>query len=386
MELHTDHYAAETSWILEDSKGNVVLEDGVFFNNQVLRVTTCLEDDGVHTLTFFDSYHDGFCCIHGEGYYKVWYDNKLIVDSLGDFVDEISIIIPGGGDLGFIEDLPSSSSSATAEPHIAVLNAFSRENTLQELLDTGYRLDVISNLTMTGLRLDGVPLGVSSDSVVFETDNTGSFVGNMGFSSQQPMVLVDWNQMAEDYATIAFNTGGAAWSLGSLRRGGNYAQSFAAAFTAINAQEIEDDTFSTLSPTMFPTEAVPTADPTAHPTPTATVGNNPPFFNDEEAIIDSSRMSSRDIVGIVVGTLVATALIAFFIHKNRRRVRLENGTVGGSIEEDAQFDSNEDPSIVDDDSFLLPSLAQCMDFAASFRWDNDHDHLVDLSDLAGELA
>eukprot|EP00980_Cylindrotheca_fusiformis_P016296 scaffold4841_cov132-Cylindrotheca_fusiformis.AAC.9 len=374
IELHTDQYGSETSWMLEDRYGNIVLENGVFVSNDIVRVSSCLKDDGgVYKLTFFDSYHDGFCCGHGEGFFKVWYDRELILDSLGDFEDAISFLLPTGI-LSPVYEVPPY--NALPSKFRTRSNVYTHENTLKKLLDTGYRLNVISNFT-TLLPLSGVALGVSSDSVVLEATN-GSFFGNMEYTSLPPIDLVDQNQQVLDYATIAFETGGAAWSLQSLRNGGEQARSFAEAFVAIKAEEIQEDTFG--RPSSSPIAAPPTPPQT-----------NKLTTDLAESNLETSALSSFAIVGVVLAVIVSILVLTVLFSKRCGNTTVLDGNIikrsRVGIEPDSDLDdANSSPSASDETIFFIPGLTRCLDFATSFRGANDLDHMVDLSDLAGEMA
>ncbi|MCR8922388.1 PEP-CTERM sorting domain-containing protein [Dasania sp. GY-MA-18] len=77
---------------------------------------------------------------------------------------------------------------------------------------------------------NSVALGMDSDGTGYKADGSGGFTtcaGAYGSGNSS------WN----DYALLAFGTGGAAWDLNQLRAGGLTADSFTAAFVDIKVQE-----------------------------------------------------------------------------------------------------------------------------------------------------
>jgi len=433
FEFKTDEFGSETSWRLEDSAGEIIAEDSGFGANQVVRVTKCLERNENYRLVFEDSYMDGFCCDYGQGYIKVWYDDNLIADLLANFQGSACIMIPSGEIT--CDDQPRISSVEQRQERklISETNYFSLDNTKQKLLDTGYRLTAITIISMYGLQLDTPALGISSDSILFQPDAFDSYVKNDDHIAHAPMDLVDPNQMATDYASIAFETGGDAWLLHSLREGGKKAESFAQAFSDINAHQFEEDAFTTLSPSSSPstspsatmspsaspslhpssspTTSQPSEEPTEEPTvSTALPSEQPTMLPTEsttEVFADSifdGRIeaqeptdSSRTLVGFITGGLLIGVAVAFVVNRKQKETKvLEEAKKEGRLHprerldtdleslDDSEVPSGSPESPAEDERFSLTGLAKCMEYVSSFRWDYDQDHMVDLCELAGE--
>ena len=381
LEMKTDRFGTETSWKLQNSTGHVVFEDGIFPNNAIIKATTCLEDDGIHTLTFYDSYNDGFCCQNGDGYFKVWYDGDMVINSSAEFQSQISIRVPG--------EASSNSNVTTFEQafYNASIEMITQQNTITKLTETGYSFDVITEVAFSEFNF---ALGVSSESLLFQPDGHGSFNTNSEFMHKNPIDLLNYNSMTNDYAPIAFATGGATWGLQFLKVGGSFAQSFAKAFTEMKAQKLKDDSFLTSSPTIAPTkmDSFPTVGPT-------------------KASIYSERIETtntrRITIGLVTGGLLAAVAIAFVASTRQKKKDARNkqsilhcnlsdkGTGCSTTDEEeesigsSEYAPSSVPSSVaelacyEDDislDFLLKS-------SESFR---DIDHLVDLGDYDDQLS
>lgn len=375
--MKTDRFGTETSWKLENSTGHVVFEDGMFPNNAIVKATTCLEDDGIHTLTFYDSYNDGFCCDNGDGYFKVWYDDDLVIDSSAEFESQISVQVPSNVT---IEHLSTTMRASTEH--------FTKENTIEKLLETGYSFDVITETTFHGLSF---ALGVSAESILFQPDDYGSFFENKDFVHKNPIDLLNDNPMVNDYAPIAFATGGATWGLGFVKVGGSLAQSFAKAFTEMKAKKIKDETFLTTSPTSAPPESslIPTFEPTQASVYSGRIG-------------PSSPGNRRIAIGLVTGGLLTAVALAFFASRGRKREDGEDEDEGlpfkcetsdkGSFttdEEDESIDSSEyPPSSSARSSFSELSYYEddiSIDFTIPTGNEKFTDHLVDLGDYDNDL-
>ena len=91
LELMTDFYPQETSWELRNADTNEIVETGRGYGNSnenpdyketetLFEESYCLESDQEYTFTIYDSYEDGLCCEHGEGYFVV----RLNGEDLGD--------------------------------------------------------------------------------------------------------------------------------------------------------------------------------------------------------------------------------------------------------------------------------------------------------------
>ena len=75
LQLQTDNYAEETSWILMTDNNEIILYSDSLINNKLYQKEICL-DYGCYKFIINDSYGDGFCCNFGNGYYSINYTNN----------------------------------------------------------------------------------------------------------------------------------------------------------------------------------------------------------------------------------------------------------------------------------------------------------------------
>ena len=132
-----------------------------------------------------------------------------------------------------------------------------------DLLTTaGYRLNVVSKLSfgywmwkdgklLSDWNLNTVrnSLGSTADSIVYVQDGSGGYeelskYKDEGKAAIDTVVVFKRNgvhQIKDDYADIAFNTGGAAWNLDMRRKGGDSELSLTKAFAKQKVEEMVDD-------------------------------------------------------------------------------------------------------------------------------------------------
>ena len=72
VELETDNFPGETSWNLVSQSGDTLFYfDGFTQNNTLFIDTVCVSKDDYITFSILDSYGDGICCGHGNGYFNL---------------------------------------------------------------------------------------------------------------------------------------------------------------------------------------------------------------------------------------------------------------------------------------------------------------------------
>lgn len=73
LELITDDYGSETTWVFEDENGDVVAEGGPYNDDVNLTVNESfrVNPNSCYTFTIFDNYGDGICCEFGSGSYTL---------------------------------------------------------------------------------------------------------------------------------------------------------------------------------------------------------------------------------------------------------------------------------------------------------------------------
>jgi len=85
VEILTDNYPAETSWVLSESESGAVVGSRSGYPNAGTDFVDDIEcvNDGSYTFTINDSYGDGICCAYGEGSYKVTVDGAEVPGANG---------------------------------------------------------------------------------------------------------------------------------------------------------------------------------------------------------------------------------------------------------------------------------------------------------------
>ena len=84
VEIATDSYGYETSWVLTNLIGDVILQggqDGVYMNNSMYADSICVAEDGCFFFEIYDTYGDGIFAPNG---YKIFVDNELVASGADD--------------------------------------------------------------------------------------------------------------------------------------------------------------------------------------------------------------------------------------------------------------------------------------------------------------
>ena len=88
LELMTDQYPGETSWVLYDGANNVVDEspNSPYDANSLNVVNWTLNNNECYRFEIFDVYGDGICCDFGNGFYKLKVNGNTVITgtSFGD--------------------------------------------------------------------------------------------------------------------------------------------------------------------------------------------------------------------------------------------------------------------------------------------------------------
>merc|ERR1712051_530167 len=76
------------SWTLKDGSSQIILSSGEGYDtsNSLNTVKQCLIP-GRYTFSIFDSFGDGLCCGHGNGYYKLK-SNGAVIHSGAEFASQ----------------------------------------------------------------------------------------------------------------------------------------------------------------------------------------------------------------------------------------------------------------------------------------------------------
>ena len=96
IEIFTDGYGSETSWVIQDISGNTIesFNDGNLENSTTYNWDVNLEY-GDYTFIIYDSYGDGICCGYGVGYYSVTVSGEEVVSG-GEFISEEATLFSVG--------------------------------------------------------------------------------------------------------------------------------------------------------------------------------------------------------------------------------------------------------------------------------------------------
>ncbi len=85
IELKTDNYPSETSYLLKNANGDTLLYQTAFGSaNTIYSKEVCLEQ-ACYTLTIYDTYSDGICCSQGNGYIKVLSESGAVLAQAAQF-------------------------------------------------------------------------------------------------------------------------------------------------------------------------------------------------------------------------------------------------------------------------------------------------------------
>lgn len=92
LDLHTDNYGYDTSWILSDMYGNITAWGDEYEDSNTYSEVVCLEKNkGCYNFVLQDSFGDGLCCENGRGGYMLYLDGNSIGSTVNpEFEGEIS--------------------------------------------------------------------------------------------------------------------------------------------------------------------------------------------------------------------------------------------------------------------------------------------------------
>ena len=113
LEIKTDEYPDETNWKINDSSGNHMYSGGAYTNKKTLYVEEfCMSPNKCYMLIMSDSAEDGICCSHGNGFYKLYYDNEVVKEGAEYQKEETSPFFGNGCNTTYTKS-PTSLLSAT---------------------------------------------------------------------------------------------------------------------------------------------------------------------------------------------------------------------------------------------------------------------------------
>jgi len=101
VELMTDDNGQDNSWGLYDNAADEYIfwgEDNLAYESNTLyhfprRLDRdyCLMSGKDYTFVLMDAQRDGICCLHGQGYFKLWLDGEIFHTG-GEFSEELHVV------------------------------------------------------------------------------------------------------------------------------------------------------------------------------------------------------------------------------------------------------------------------------------------------------
>ncbi|MCX6271129.1 MAG: T9SS type A sorting domain-containing protein [Bacteroidetes bacterium] len=92
VEIKTDNYPKETTWKIVNSQGQEMAHGGPYpLANTVTTQTLNFNASDCYEFIVTDQYGDGFCCRHGNGYYKLKDQNNVVFAEGSSFTQQESI-------------------------------------------------------------------------------------------------------------------------------------------------------------------------------------------------------------------------------------------------------------------------------------------------------
>ena len=98
LELITDDYGSDTTWVFEDENGQIIAQGGSYADgaSETVNASFQVNPNLCYNFTIFDSYQDGICCQYGDGSYTLTTDENEVIFSGGEFnveeTTQISIV------------------------------------------------------------------------------------------------------------------------------------------------------------------------------------------------------------------------------------------------------------------------------------------------------
>ena len=115
--IHADNYPTETTWNLWDTCANEQVNYGGPFSADlnVYGAYACVESDKQYEFMIEDSWGDGMCCTHGDGYYVLTLNGEFL-QSGGDFGSSDSALF-GNCDVSTPAPSPPTNTSTKVPSH-----------------------------------------------------------------------------------------------------------------------------------------------------------------------------------------------------------------------------------------------------------------------------
>ncbi|MEJ2076038.1 MAG: choice-of-anchor A family protein, partial [Reinekea sp.] len=132
------------------------------------------------------------------------------------------------------ENLPHNLILVTDEDRDNHNSALSYDSVRDSLLETGVTLNAVLETTIVcGDNGEITAMGMDSHGIGYAADGNGGY-----FACTNPQIKYAYGTTKDDYVALAFDLGGAVWSIAQLRSGGLNALSFSKVLQDIKVQEI----------------------------------------------------------------------------------------------------------------------------------------------------
>ncbi|KAG7374717.1 polymorphic outer membrane domain containing protein [Nitzschia inconspicua] len=108
VDIVTDRYPGETSWVLTNGNAQVLMLGGSYTAQNTLHSQTKCVEEGNLSFTINDTYSDGLCCSYGQGSYAVKNAEGVILAQGAQFGASETKIIPNFGAVGSPTNSPTT--------------------------------------------------------------------------------------------------------------------------------------------------------------------------------------------------------------------------------------------------------------------------------------
>ncbi|MDG4946070.1 M12 family metallo-peptidase [Weeksellaceae bacterium KMM 9713] len=189
----TDNYPGETSFNLKNDRGEIVAYGyNIQWSNYRYTVSQCLPP-GCYTLTFYDTYGDGFCCSYGNGYMQFYEGNTIRYNRWANFGRSISTRICIDNTSKSVQDIEYKDEIPPFTTEFAAISPFS-ESLVIKFEETKEVVNV-KNMKVYDLKGNEVYSqdNVSSKDLISINSSTwmpGVYIVNMNNDGQQKSIKV----------------------------------------------------------------------------------------------------------------------------------------------------------------------------------------------------
>lgn len=185
IELMTDFFPADNSWIIVDENNTVIARNGELTRETLHYDTVCLMSTGCYTFTLIDTFGDGISGDgHPPGYLNVYYNGFLIGgfnENESNFGYEFSIDSIGDGcDIVGVNSVSQEMAKAYPNPvsDLLFLENLGEEHSIRifDMLGREFSPKVNSGVNDATIDFSLLPTGVYLVKITSQSDNQDSFL------------------------------------------------------------------------------------------------------------------------------------------------------------------------------------------------------------------